>query len=376
MTRICWRSDGEFFAINFFETLSNSRKFQVYTREGLLHSTIEDKINILDSPISWKYSKSSLIATSVYRFNKHEIVFFERNGLTHGSFVLPFKFCQMKVNQISWNLDSTLLCIWAESIESNKNLNSQYTSVIQIWYTSNCHWYLKQTYNFDAEDKISVVSWDSEDSLILHTITVTGRYLKYNFGWTINLSNCIENYNGSIAVIDGESILLTPFRKKNIPPPMCHLKVNCTKAVNKIIWSPQNLDLLVHSFDDNLLYFKCNDVEGNAYELIGMSKLEIKNKSIFLQHILWISPLEVLTISIDSTNSSSVASYSIEITDSQDKKNVSFIKRNAFSIKDPVYNAVFNSKSNTLLLVSLYQQNSSLEAEGSLYVDTCEAVGS
>ncbi len=92
----------------------------MFTREGVLHSTIEKNINVLDSPISWKFSKS-LIAGSIYRFNKHEIIFFERNGLAHGGFTLPFAHDQMKVKSISWNLDSTILCVWSEIIDANSN---------------------------------------------------------------------------------------------------------------------------------------------------------------------------------------------------------------------------------------------------------------
>ncbi len=70
---------------------------------------------VLDAPISWKNSKS-LIASSIYRLNRHEIIFFERNGLAHGGFTLPFALNTMKVNGIYWNLDSSILCIWSEKI--------------------------------------------------------------------------------------------------------------------------------------------------------------------------------------------------------------------------------------------------------------------
>ena len=96
--KICWRSDGEYFVFSFVDPSLNARKFQVFTREGVLHSSVEKDINVLDSAIAWKYSKS-LIASSIYRLNRHEIIFFEKNGLAHGSFTLPFAFNQVKVNQ-------------------------------------------------------------------------------------------------------------------------------------------------------------------------------------------------------------------------------------------------------------------------------------
>ena len=97
--RICWRSDGENFVVHFVDESQGvaSRKFQVFNREGVLFSTIENNVNVLDSPVTWKYSQS-LISSAIYRLNKHEIIFFERNGLAHGGFELPFAFGQMKVN--------------------------------------------------------------------------------------------------------------------------------------------------------------------------------------------------------------------------------------------------------------------------------------
>ena len=123
--RISWRSDGEYYVLSFINSDTNSRKFQVFNREGLLHSAIEKNVSVLDSVISWKYSKS-LIASSIYRLNKHEIIFFERNGLAHGGFTLPFALNQMKVMGIYWNLDSSVLCVWSEKVGSE---SSQYESV-------------------------------------------------------------------------------------------------------------------------------------------------------------------------------------------------------------------------------------------------------
>lgn len=119
-SKVCWRPDGEYFVVHFIDPKTNSRKFQVFNREGALHSTIEKDINVLDSAIDWKYSKS-LITSSIHRFNKHEVIFFERNGLSHGSFQLSFPIGQMKINSLSWNLDSSILCIWAESVDPSKN---------------------------------------------------------------------------------------------------------------------------------------------------------------------------------------------------------------------------------------------------------------
>lgn len=45
--------------------------------------------------------------------HRHDIVFFERNGLRHGEFTLRGN-KEHKVLEVSWNSDSTVLAIWLE----------------------------------------------------------------------------------------------------------------------------------------------------------------------------------------------------------------------------------------------------------------------
>ena len=115
--KISWRSDAEYFSISFIDVTTNSRKFQVYTREGLLHSKSES-VGSIESVIVWKNSRD-LIASSIHRANKHEIIFFEPNGLSHGGFPLPFSFKKVHVKQLLWSNDSNILCVWSENLPGN-----------------------------------------------------------------------------------------------------------------------------------------------------------------------------------------------------------------------------------------------------------------
>lgn len=64
------------------------------------------------------------------------------------------------------------------------------------------------------------------------------------------------DYNGSVGVIDGSSVLITPFKDAIIPPPMCGYKINTQASINKIIWSPTNLDLMLFLTNGDLDYYK------------------------------------------------------------------------------------------------------------------------
>ncbi len=58
----------------------------------------------------------SLIASSQRKPNKHEIAFFELNGLRHGEFTLPFGVKEVKVLEVLWNTESTVLAVWCEEM--------------------------------------------------------------------------------------------------------------------------------------------------------------------------------------------------------------------------------------------------------------------
>ena len=67
------------------------------------------------------------------------------------------------------------------------------------------HWYLKQSYSFDIKHKVASVQLDPEDVYTLHVLTLSGLYLKYKLGQTVNYCNFVADYNASIAVIDNSN---------------------------------------------------------------------------------------------------------------------------------------------------------------------------
>ncbi len=107
-TRIVWRADGLFFAVNAVDPsigkilsklieyyshvkdLLNSghRLIRVFNREGQLQSTSEP-VSQLEQSLSWRSSGASGLITSTVSLlqqGKQQIAFFEKNGLRHGEF--------------------------------------------------------------------------------------------------------------------------------------------------------------------------------------------------------------------------------------------------------------------------------------------------
>jgi elongator complex protein 1 len=56
-TRVCWKGDGQHFAISYLESQSDDvfRKIRVFTRDGTLFSTSED-VSGLEQPLAWRPS--------------------------------------------------------------------------------------------------------------------------------------------------------------------------------------------------------------------------------------------------------------------------------------------------------------------------------
>ena len=66
------------------------------------------KVSFLEIDFVFRPS-GSLIASSQRKPHRHEIVFFERNGLRHGEFILPFDKMEVKVSILA--VQNITLCM-------------------------------------------------------------------------------------------------------------------------------------------------------------------------------------------------------------------------------------------------------------------------
>ncbi|MEQ2178437.1 hypothetical protein GOODEAATRI_013995, partial [Goodea atripinnis] len=231
--RVTWRGDGQLFAVSAICPQTGARKVRVWNREGVLQATSEP-INGLEQALCWKPS-GSLIASSQRHPNKHSVVFMEKNGLLHGDFTLPFSKDQVKVKELLWNSDSTVLAVWLEDLAAGPD--GTVKSYIQLWTVGNYHWYLKQSLDFDRDPQKAPVSfcWDPERPLWLHVLTHNWTSITYDWGWTTERSPGLDmTDDASVAVIDGEKVLVTTFRQCVVPPPMSSFELQLKSPVNQV----------------------------------------------------------------------------------------------------------------------------------------------
>jgi len=127
----------------------------VYSRTAALQATSET-VPGLEHAMSWRPS-GNLIA-SCQRFGKHglgagkegrhDIVFFERNGLRHGEFGLVEKEFGSAIDrdegvklqwgymvkEIGWSSDSNVFSVWIRRTEGKG------PDIVQLWTIGNYHW--------------------------------------------------------------------------------------------------------------------------------------------------------------------------------------------------------------------------------------------
>lgn len=139
--RISWRGDGAYFVVSSLspDNVPDSqphRTLRVYDRQGTLQSTSEEVAG-LEHTLVWRPSGNLIVSTQRFGFEgggagregRHDVIFFERNGLRHGEFTLDVDQLQVKgqgseqgqdrrwgykVRELAWNSDSNVLAIWIE----------------------------------------------------------------------------------------------------------------------------------------------------------------------------------------------------------------------------------------------------------------------
>ncbi|KAG8958698.1 hypothetical protein FRC03_008908 [Tulasnella sp. 419] len=248
--RISWRGDGAFFVVSSLDKHANppptsepythrKRALRVYDRSAVLQATSEP-VPGLEHAVSWRPSGSLIASSQRFGFagggqgkkGRHDVVFFERNGLRHGEFGLREELKEenadgegrkwgYRVREMSWSSDSNVLAVWLERDSGD---------VVQLWTIGNYHWYLKQELpspasTEGASGRYTSVMWHPEDALRL-ILTTNTQIDDIKIYWeTCDSTINPPNDTATVAVVDGSSILMTPFRTQNVPPPMSSYKI-------------------------------------------------------------------------------------------------------------------------------------------------------
>lgn len=259
--RISWHGDGQLFVVSSVLKEIGYRQLRVYDRDGRLYSTSEDIVG-LEHAVHWKPSGSLITATQQHQ-NKHSVIFFEKNGLQHGGFTIPYKPGEVLIKELIWNADSSILAIWYE--HTNQTAVEKLVSWVELWTVNNYHWYLKQTIRFD--NHLKYICWDSERNYLLHSLNSDSQYVHFKYSLGVNQSAWLSPLDhGIVAVIDGSKLLITPFSDTVVPPPMSAEEIICPSSINQVMFEPSSNNIAIITADGaiQLYNYQLQDTSTNG----------------------------------------------------------------------------------------------------------------
>ena len=314
--RICWRGDGQFFAVSFINPDKGLREIKIFTRECQLHASSESVLGLGQS-LSWKPSANLITANR--SSHKEEIIFFEKNGLRYGEFSLPSHVSNHVIREVEWNSSSTILMVLLEPLSPDTN------TLLQLWTCNNAHWYLKQEIAFPPTNTPSLIRWNTIQHNTIHILTRSGCYLTYELRSVVTQSHEGGNW---VAVIDGCHLLLSPYYDLTVPPPMSSCSVEFNRPVLEVIFgkesykdkilcllSDSTLVELTHSkpIDHDISGFLDKTGSYNISRIIRFREISATDVTYHhLRHIQWIAENIVLALSYSCVSSEhQIGLYSI-----------------------------------------------------------------
>lgn len=222
---ISWRGDARSFAVYVVEDESKEGKVQIYGTDLDLLAVgrniaegVEESVLRGLQPAMAHSPNGSLIAIA-QQLRKLQVCFIEPNGLRHGDFdiVCP-KYPEgavWSVGSMEWDPSSTIL-----AVNLTTEANHEVLNLVQFYTRGNYHWYLK----LELRD-VLMIGFDTEASERVHLVKLIGGAAivhSADLVWDVCVSGTRE---GSIAVIDGASVLVTPLGIACVPPPMSKFRI-------------------------------------------------------------------------------------------------------------------------------------------------------
>ncbi|KAL0073450.1 IKI3 family-domain-containing protein [Phycomyces blakesleeanus] len=319
--RISWRGDGSLFTISDMDPLKDARVIRIYNREGVLQNTSEP-VDRLEHVLDWRPS-GNLIVSSQRLPHRHDIVFLEKNGLRHGEFSLR-ETGKHRVLEVSWNADSTVLAVW---IEAESASTGKMQKTVQFWTSSNYYWYMKQHIVLSEGADIVGFKWDVESPLKAYIMSTTGHYHSFNYTWDVLCSTSVSEENSSyVAIVDGATVLLTPFAYQNVPPPMSSLKVPTKGNVLGVTFGPEptGTKMAVLTTERIQIFSLSANARENTVTVgsLLLPKIDSKSAAHFhnpIRQLQWIKETQFAYVQYDdelSTDMLCIATFSPEKEDS------------------------------------------------------------
>ncbi|ELU39450.1 pol II transcription elongation factor [Rhizoctonia solani AG-1 IA] len=235
--RISWRGDGAFFVVSSLDPRgahSSVRRLRFYSSSPTVHLSTSEYTPGLEGVLAWRPSGGLIASTQRFgyegggigRQGRHDVVFFERCGLRRGEFGIrgcvatdnaeankSAGLWSYKVKELLWNADSSILALWVEHANGDSEMN--HSAVVD-------------------NGELPLVS-EARDYTTWYFFAIYIRYVAprgcsathlYHKSCVAYTNSVSADSSGCVAVVDGSSILITPFKLQNVPPPMSSFKID------------------------------------------------------------------------------------------------------------------------------------------------------
>ncbi|KAH3759654.1 IkappaB kinase complex, IKAP component [Pelomyxa schiedti] len=217
---ISWKGDGSLFAVNHTDVTPGKRLVSIFDKSGKFLVSCKEKVDLVQS-VSWRPSGSFISVGTV----DNRVVQFEQNGAIRGSFTCTGQ-GDKKLSSVLWNSSSDVLAVIFTSGNNPIDVN------VQFWIFSNFKWYLKQSSNIQGP--CVYAEWDPEDPMLFRVYTGLELH-EIQFCWDFAVAT--ESSTSMTAVVDGNSLLLTPLAQSIVPPPMSCYSIALPAQVLRVSFS-------------------------------------------------------------------------------------------------------------------------------------------
>ncbi|KLT46470.1 IkappaB kinase complex, IKAP component [Cutaneotrichosporon oleaginosum] len=253
LPRITFKGDASYLAVSSLDPYPSGgarRQVRVYSRDAASGfaprlSATSEALAGLEAPVAWRPVGNVIAGLVRYgyegggegRKGRWDVAMLERNGLRHGGFELREAESSWEgahVVDMMWNAESDVLAIWLRRSEAD---------VVQLWTMKNYHYYLKQ--EIPSPRRFVAVRWHPEAPMSLYLIGEHHVQVR-SFVWdTYTARLSMPEDTATVAVVDGDRLLITPFRTQNTPPPMSSYTLSLPTQVVHVSMSPSEDALAV-----------------------------------------------------------------------------------------------------------------------------------
>eukprot|EP00873_Tetraselmis_striata_P004301 jgi/Tetstr1/424565/TSEL_015091.t1 len=221
---LTWRGDGQLLAANV-QAEAGGCAVTILRRDPCEVVASVAPEPGLGLPIDWQPNGRHLYAVQASDAGPR-VLLYEGNGLSHGGFdiskhpgALGTAQPGAAVTGLAWSADSELLALALDCSGAGGGL------ALQVWRRGNWHWDLKHEMRFPYAQGLSL-AWDPERPECLRAFTACGELHTLHFCLAY-----LTSARGTVAVIDGPHLRLTPLRHCLVPPPLCAVTLAFRAAV-------------------------------------------------------------------------------------------------------------------------------------------------